>query len=250
MKNIINISLIRIVKNKNEINQKENLEVIYKSGIYVLINNFAKYEELKKKNRYIRVRILTPIKEVSEHITFRITKERINPIESALLFNELEQINDITQNELAKKLYITQGNISNKKRLLKLPLNVQVDIIKNVITERHGRALLQLVGKHDDKISKVYDEIVMKKLNVSETENLINKILGKKTPIKEEDIKELKNKRDLKNQLALPAINQLENEITKSLELIEKYYPQLDIKFIKGTKNKDYILAVEIKNVK
>lgn len=249
MKSRINISLIRIIKAKKEKNNNEELEVEYKNGIFILINNFQKFDEYKKARIYIPITIISDIQTVADHLLYRLQKEKLNPIESALLYSEYEEINEINSHDLARKINVSQGNISNKKRLLKLPLMIQIDIINKKITERHGRALLQLAN-NQQILKEVYEEIKLKKLKVSDTEILIDKKLNKKKKEVDTKITKLENKRDIKNQTAILAINQLEKDMSKTMEVITKYYPELDINFNSGTKNKDYILEISIKNVK
>ena len=51
-------------------------------------------------------------------------------------------------------------------------------ILTNNLTERHARALLKLNTK--EEVDDVIDVIVEKKLNVNQTENLIERIFSKK----------------------------------------------------------------------
>lgn len=249
MEKKINISLIRLVKAKQEVNQNQELEVEYQNGIYILTNNFKKFEQYKKNQIYIPVTIITDIKLVANHLLHRMQKEKLNPIENALLYNEYKKITGLNSNELAQKINVSQGNISNKNRLLKLPLKVQIDVIENRLTERHGRALLQLV-KQPNILKEVHEEIVIKQLKVADAELLINKKLNKKSKEKTKEITKLDNKREIKNRVAIPAINQLEKDIATAMQLIEKYYPELEINLNEGTKNKDYIFEIIIKNIK
>jgi ParB family chromosome partitioning protein len=81
----------------------------------------------------------------------------------------------ITQEELARRVGKSQSTIANKLRLLRLPDNVRQNISQEIITERHVRALLKL--KNDKQQIEVLNEIYEKKLNVRETEDLIEKVL-------------------------------------------------------------------------
>lgn len=254
MKSIIKVSILRVKKNDIEIKEDDFFEVEYKNGIFYLLNNFKMFDDMKKsKEREVAVNIInSDIKQIAEHLKHRLKKEKLNPIEEALLTTELVQIMDISQNELANLLGHTQGNISNKKRLLNLPLYIQKDIIEEKLTERHGRAFLQLVNKEDSeiKMKKVYEEVILKKLNVSETENVINKVLGKKIKSKQTEIVKLDNKRDVRKKIAIPAINQVEKDMNDIMKLMEEYYPQIDVEFNTGIKDKDYIIELKFKDIK
>ncbi len=254
MKSIIKLSMLRVRKNDVELKKEDFFEVEYKNGIYYLLNNFKGFDEARKsKDKEIAVNIVNEdIKSVAYNIEHRLKKEKLNPIEEALLYMELVQIMGISQNELANKLGHTQGNVSNKKRLLNLPLYIQKDIIEEKITERHGRAFLQLLKVEDseEKMKLVYDDVKLKKLKVSETENVINKVLGKKIKSSKSEIVKLDNKRDVRNKIAIPAINQVEKDIKNIMSLMEEYYPQLSVEFNSGVKDKDYIVELKFKDIK
>lgn len=252
--NEIKISILRIIKNETEHSKNEQFEVVYKNGIYILMNNFKKFEESKKKNAYIDVKIIGDIAEIDRHLTYRLTKEKLNPIENALLSSEYEQIHNLSLKQVAQRLNKTEGDLSNKRRLLKLPIYIQSDIINNTLKERHGRAILQLVSNNkEDRIKEVYQEIKINKLNVSDSEKYISKVLGKKENKKannDSNLLEVLDKREFSNKLAIPAINQIENDLNGSLDLITKHYPHLEITKEEGVSNRDYVIKIRIKNVK
>ncbi len=77
----------------------------------------------------------------------------------------------ITQEEAAKRLGMSQSYLANKIRLLKLSPEEQTEILEHGLTERHARALLRI----DDMTlrQRVLHTVVEKKLNVSQTEELV-----------------------------------------------------------------------------
>lgn len=106
-----------------------------------------------------------------------LQREGLTPIEEAIAYQQLIEVNNLTQEKLAKRLGKKQSTIGNKLRLLKLPEPVQVAISEKSITERHGRALLSL---RDETLQvKVFGEINEKNLNVQQTEQRINRLLNK-----------------------------------------------------------------------
>lgn len=261
----IEVSILRVVKG-NETLRKENgkernlgeeeynnfVEVEYVNGVYkVLANNYILEESIKRSDKKIKIIIKSEISKVLNHLIYRTQKERMNPIEIAFLFEEIKAITNSNQKSLAELIGKTQGNISNKTRLLQLPLFLQVELIKNKLTERHGRAFLQLTNNKDQltAMQAIYKEVVLKNLNVGQTEILINKALGKKLKEKNEKVLEVTNLRDLRVKAAIPVINQITGDIEKSLELIEKYNPELEIKLEKGISEKDYVININIKNI-
>jgi len=77
----------------------------------------------------------------------------------------------ITQEEAAKRLGMSQSYLANKLRLLKLSPEEQAEILEHRLTERHARALLRI----DDMSlrQRVLRTVIDKKLNVSQTEELV-----------------------------------------------------------------------------
>lgn len=77
----------------------------------------------------------------------------------------------ITQEEAAKRLGISQSYLANKLRLLKLSPEEQAEILENKLTERHARALLRI-----DDLSlrqRALHTVIERKLNVAQTEELV-----------------------------------------------------------------------------
>lgn len=81
----------------------------------------------------------------------------------------------LTQEELAARLGKTQSSIANKLRLLRLPESVREVISREILSERHARALLRLENEEDQL--KVVQKVVEKGLNVRQTEALVKEIL-------------------------------------------------------------------------
>ena len=82
----------------------------------------------------------------------------------------------ITQEEAAKRLGLSQSYLANKLRLLKLTAEEQSEILDFKLTERHARALLRI----DDTTlrQKVLRQAGEKHLNVSQTEELVEAVLA------------------------------------------------------------------------
>lgn len=81
----------------------------------------------------------------------------------------------LTQEDIALKLGKTQSTVANKMRLLKLPRNERNLILEYGFTERHARALLKVESA--ETRSKLINEIYERKLNVDNTEKLVENTL-------------------------------------------------------------------------
>lgn len=81
---------------------------------------------------------------------------------------------DITQQQAADRLGLSQSAIANKLRLLRLPKR-QVDrLIMAGLTERHARALLPLCG--DERLENVVTRLVKERPTVTQTEKLVESV--------------------------------------------------------------------------
>ncbi len=104
-----------------------------------------------------------------------LQREDLHFLEEAEGFQQLITSFAFTQEELAKRMGKNQSTIANKLRLLKLVPEVRGIIAREKLTERHARSLLKL---EDARLQmEVLEMISEKKLNVRETEELIEEFL-------------------------------------------------------------------------
>ena len=99
-----------------------------------------------------------------------IQREDLNAIETAMAMKKIMDDEDLTQEELAKRLGYKQSTVANKIRLLKLPDYIKNAIARGTLTERHARAMLQV---DPEKLEDVYKVITERKYNVAKTEEYI-----------------------------------------------------------------------------
>ena len=107
-----------------------------------------------------------------------LIREDLNAFEEAEAIQALIDTHSLTQEEVASKLSCSQSYIANKLRLLRLDKDTKETILKNKLTERHARALLKIKDK--DKLKKILELVVKEGLNVTQTEELIEKSLAPK----------------------------------------------------------------------
>jgi ParB family transcriptional regulator, chromosome partitioning protein len=100
-----------------------------------------------------------------------LQREDLDPIEEADGYRRLIDEFNLTQEALAQRVGKSQSNIANKLRLLRLPDEVKGAISREIITERHARALLGLT----DAAAQVraLQDIVTRNLNVQQTEEYV-----------------------------------------------------------------------------
>ena len=71
-----------------------------------------------------------------------LQRKNLNPIEEAKTYQKILELDQMTQEELAKTMGKSQSAIANKLRLLSLTDEVQDALLKDQISERHARTLL------------------------------------------------------------------------------------------------------------
>lgn len=105
----------------------------------------------------------------------------------------------MTREEVCKKLGKAQPTISNKLRLLRLPEDVRLKITQEGLTERHARALLRLTNR--SQLDRALSIIADRRLNVTESEKLIEQMLSKSKNAKKSTVKLFKDVRIFVNTL-------------------------------------------------
>lgn len=88
-----------------------------------------------------------------------LQRKNLNPIEEARTYQKILEIDQMTQEELAKTMGKSQSSIANKIRLLSLPEEIQRALLKEEISERHARSLLNVPTADEQKalMKKVID---------------------------------------------------------------------------------------------
>src|SRR5262245_56067436 len=127
-------------------------------------------------------RVPCVVKEVAEEnvlelsLIENIQREELNPIEEACAYQTLLEKQDLTQEELAKRVGKDRSSISNAIRLLKLPIEVQKLVEDETLSMGHARALLSL-NSREDQIT-LAREIANRCLSVRETERRVKSPKG------------------------------------------------------------------------
>ena len=111
-----------------------------------------------------------------------LQREDLNPIDEATAYENLMELNSLTQAQLARDIGKSQSYVANKLRLLKLDPQIQEALASGAITARHGRALLALSS---DQQKQALEQILSDKLNVKQTEELVAKLLEEPAKPKE-----------------------------------------------------------------
>ena len=104
-----------------------------------------------------------------------LQRRDLTPIEEARTYQKILELEDgMTQEQLAHTMGKTQSVVSNKLRLLALPDEVQDALLKEKISERHARSLLNILNKNNQ--IKMLDKIIAEKMTVRELDKEIKEM--------------------------------------------------------------------------
>lgn len=226
----------------------------YEDGKYEIIageRRFRAVNELQWEKVPAIVEKMNDKETASLALIENLQREQLSSVEEAQAYRDLMELNGFTQTALAKGMGKSQSFVANKLRLLKLIAPVQNAILDRRITERHGRAMLDL---DEDQQRDVLMQIVNDKLNVKQTEDLVARLLGKvpadETPATPAatPVKKTKKKKKHVNQKANDSRIAV-NTIKQSVKMIQD--SGLAINTREEEKDDHYEIVIEIpKNTK
>lgn len=105
-----------------------------------------------------------------------LLREDLNMFEEAYGFRQLIDTYSMTQEEIARKVSLSQSAVANKVRLLRLSYEEQQKIVEYNLTERHARALLKIP---EAAVRLAVIEVIHKRsMNVSAAEEYIERALS------------------------------------------------------------------------
>ena len=143
--------------------------------------------------------------------------------DEARAISALLKMRKLTQGEMAKSMGVSQSFIANKVRLCKFPKEIENEIIRNGLSERHARALLRLENKSDVYIA--IEKIVKMNMNVRQSEVLIDSMVTKKPVIpdyKLEDEKEIRAELERSITSALKILQRLGKQATQTVSFYDR----------------------------
>ena len=178
-------------------------------------------------------------------IVENIQRKNLSALEEAKSYKKLLDRGYLTQDELAIKMGKTQGSISNKLRLLNLTETVQNALLNNEISERHARSLLRLEDPEEQE--EVLRRIISERLNVRDTDTLINSILNTKdyVPVRGKSLGGSKKQEDIDFG---SLFNDYKEEITNEPAIEDKVYPAIEDKVYPSIETEETLLLDEETN--
>ncbi len=100
-----------------------------------------------------------------------LQRRNLNPIEEARTYQKILELDEMTQEDLAKTMGKSQSSVANKIRLLSLPEEIQNALLKEQISERHARALLSVPDANVQK--ELMSKVITSKMSVRALEEEI-----------------------------------------------------------------------------
>lgn len=177
----------------------ELAESIKQHGIIqpLIVRQLAdKYEIIAGERRYkaatlaglstvpVIVTNLSDAKSSEVALVENIQRKNLSSIEEALSYKRKIDKDNLTQEQLAKLLGLSQSTVANRLRLLNLSNEVQDALLKEKISERHARSLLQISDKN--KQNELLNRIITERLTVRQLDEIIKKELSSPSTYTEE----------------------------------------------------------------
>jgi ParB family chromosome partitioning protein len=119
----------------------------------------------------VREMVLTDAQVMELALIENLQREDLSAVEIARGINELVTKLSLTHEEAAQRIGLSRAAVTNKLRLLQLPVEVISMLEGDEITEGHARALLSLPT--EDKMTEYAQIAVQKSLNVRQLEDLV-----------------------------------------------------------------------------
>ncbi len=116
-----------------------------------------------------------------------IQREDLNVIDRARAFQQLVQEFGFKHVQVAEKMGKSREYVTNSMRLLNLPAHMLDALGQKRIMEGHTRPLLMLVDRPEEQ-EALFQDILLRKLNVRESEMIARKIAKERARKKEKDL--------------------------------------------------------------
>lgn len=167
-----------------------------------------------------------------------LLRQDLNFFEMAKAIRRLIDSFELTQEEVAKRLSLTQSAVANKLRLLRFGEEEQQFILASGLTERHARALLKITD--GDLRKKATEHVIKWRMNVANTEQYIERILN-----------EEKQKAEIEKSLSKPKmkpvikdIRLFFNSVDHAVETIKS--AGIDILSTREERENEYIIEIRV----
>ncbi len=104
-----------------------------------------------------------------------LLREDLNMFEQAYGFRTLIENHSLTQEEVARRMSLSQSAIANKLRLLKLSYEEQTAVLETGLSERHARAVLRIAD--EELRAQTIRRAAAERWNVQQTEAYVETLI-------------------------------------------------------------------------
>jgi len=153
------------------------LVVTRKDDGYEIIAGERRWRAAQKAGLHeipVVIREATPDSVMELALIENIQRQDLNAIEEAHAYRSLVEHFSISQEDVARRVGKNRTTVTNALRLLKLPEDIQRDIVEERLSMGHARALLPL--ENGELIGKARHEILHRQLSVRATEELVRRL--------------------------------------------------------------------------
>ncbi|MEO8638190.1 MAG: ParB/RepB/Spo0J family partition protein [Candidatus Taylorbacteria bacterium] len=159
-----------------------------------------------------------------------LQREDLNAVERARAFERLTKEFNFKHLQVAEKIGKSREYVTNTLRILSLSSEILDALSQGKITEGHTRPLLMLTDRPEEQAT-LFREILIKKMNVREAENISRKIAFERARKKDNSLD--------------PEIMELETKLTESLGT----RVQIERKVVGGKVVIDYFTTDDLRNI-
>jgi ParB family chromosome partitioning protein len=153
------------------------------SGKYVLIAGERRLQAARKAGLAavpVIIRQATDQQRLELAIIENVQRSDLSPLEEAEAYRQLAEDFNLSHEAIASRVGKSRVAVTNTLRLLKLPVSVKNALIEGRIAEGHARSLLALPTPEAQ--TAALRTVIAQGLNVRQTEELVRKLSGEKTP--------------------------------------------------------------------
>lgn len=153
------------------------LVVTRKDDHYEIIAGERRWRASQKAGLHeipVVIREATPDAIMELALIENIQRQDLNAIEEAQAYRSLVEHFRISQEDVARRVGKNRTTVTNSLRLLKLPEEIQRDIVEERLSMGHARALLALESV--ELIDKARHEILHRQLSVRGAEDLVRRL--------------------------------------------------------------------------
>ncbi len=153
------------------------LVVTRKDDHYEIIAGERRWRASQKAGLHeipVVIREATPDAIMELALIENIQRQDLNAIEEAQAYRSLVEHFSISQEDVAKRVGKNRTTVTNSLRLLRLPDDIQHDIVEERLSMGHARALLSLDSA--ELVERARHEILHRQLSVRATEELVRRL--------------------------------------------------------------------------